>query len=83
MRSPHAHVYLRRFLCGFARARSDGEFQLELPMRPEVLEVVLHFYDRGVIQCPPDIDVAEVVDACDYMLIPPSTKTIAYRNMGV
>ena len=52
-------------------------------MRPEVLEVVLHFYDRGVIQCPPDIDVAEVVDACDYMLIPPSTKTIAYRNMGV
>ena len=66
-----------------ASARSDGEFQLELPMRPEVFEVALHYYDpAGVIVCPPDVDVAEVVDACDYLMIPATTRTIACRNLG-
>jgi hypothetical protein len=53
-----------------------------VPVRPEVLAVVLPYYERDIMMCPPDVDVAEVVDACDYLLLPATTESIQCRNMG-
>lgn len=51
-------------------------------MRLEAFEAALHYYEAGCVVCPLDMDVAELVDACDYLLIPTTAKTISCRNVG-
>ncbi|PIO56407.1 K+ channel tetramerization domain protein [Teladorsagia circumcincta] len=38
--------------------------------------VALEYYTHGQMRCPPNISVAELRDACDYLLIPFNANTV-------
>ncbi|KAK6048510.1 K+ channel tetramerization domain protein [Cooperia oncophora] len=42
--------------------------------------VALEYYTHGQMRCPPNISVAELRDACDYLLIPFNASTVKCQN---
>ncbi|XGW09009.1 hypothetical protein V3C99_011373 [Haemonchus contortus] len=43
--------------------------------------VALEYYTHGQMRCPPNISVAELRDACDYLLIPFNASTVKCQNL--
>ena len=69
---------------GLARANSQGSFALEnTHIAADALLCALSYYrNGGTIVCPPDLDVEDLVEACEYLMIDVSLKTISCRNLG-
>uniref|UniRef100_A0A158PBL9 BTB_3 domain-containing protein n=1 Tax=Angiostrongylus cantonensis TaxID=6313 RepID=A0A158PBL9_ANGCA len=43
--------------------------------------VALEYYTLGQMRCPPNVSVAELRDACDYLLIPFNASTVKCENL--
>lgn len=46
-----------------------------------VFRVILDYYKKGIIKCPPTISVQELREACDYLLVPFDATTVRCQNL--
>ena len=62
--------------------KDSGEYTVEYEIEPLLFRAILGYYDHGVIRCTNDSNLFELLQACEYFMIPVSTKTIICRNIG-
>ena len=67
----------------WARINDRGEYELADGLSAAVFNAVLEFYkgNGGIIRCPPSVSVAELREACDYLLLPFDASTIKCQNL--
>lgn len=58
-----------------------GEYDLLDGISASCFRAILDFYRQGVIACPPTVTVQELREACDYLLIPFTARTIKCQNL--
>lgn len=63
------------------KPNEKGEYSLAQGVTSEIFSIVLEFYKQGVIRCPPSVQVADLREACDYLLIPFNDRTIRCQNL--
>jgi BTB/POZ domain-containing protein 10 len=47
----------------------------------DVFRAVLDYYKSGVLKCPPNVPIAEIREACDYLLLPFDATTVKCQNL--
>ncbi|XP_071943454.1 BTB/POZ domain-containing protein 10-like [Antedon mediterranea] len=65
----------------FNRPNEKGEYEVAEGMPAELFSSILQYYKKGMINCPPNIPISELREACDYFLIPFNATTIKCKNL--
>ncbi|XP_072032144.1 BTB/POZ domain-containing protein KCTD20-like [Amphiura filiformis] len=65
----------------YTRPNERGEFEVAHGISAEIFSSVMDFYKTGYIRCPPSIPVADLREACDYLLIPFTEDTVKCKNL--
>ncbi|KFD51043.1 hypothetical protein M514_08084 [Trichuris suis] len=58
------------------KPNEHGEYVVADGISPNCFRAVLEYFTRGVINCPPNVPVAELREACDYLLVPFNAETV-------
>lgn len=58
-----------------------GEFAVAYGISATIFKAVLDFYKHGMIKCPPNVNIQELKEACDYLLIPFDGTTIRSHDL--
>jgi len=65
----------------YTRPTEGGEFIIE-SVSPEIFRIILGYYMSGSVKVTYECNMGEVKEACDFFLIPFSTKTIISENLS-
>lgn len=60
---------------------ANDEFEVAEGLSANCFRAVLEYYTSGVMRCPPSVSVAELREACDYLLIPFNAETVKSHNL--
>ncbi|KAM6976524.1 BTB/POZ domain-containing protein KCTD20-like [Aplochiton taeniatus] len=66
----------------FTRPNGKGEYELIEGISANIFQVVLNFYQTGVMRCPDGVSVAELREACDYLCINFNASTVKCRDLS-
>ncbi|XP_014001567.1 BTB/POZ domain-containing protein KCTD20 [Salmo salar] len=66
----------------FTRPNGKGEYELTEGISASIFQVILNFYQTGVMRCPDGISVSELREACDYLCINFSAGTVKCRDLS-
>jgi hypothetical protein len=65
-----------------SKASGSGDYVLSHSTSPATFKAILDFYKHGYMRCPPNVAVAELRDACEYLLIPFNHQSVRCEDMG-
>ncbi|CAG0889409.1 unnamed protein product [Darwinula stevensoni] len=65
----------------WAKRNERGEYEVAEGLSATLFCAVLDYYKTGAIRCPPSVSVAELREACDYLLLPFDADTIKCQNL--
>jgi len=67
---------------GITKPNEKGEYEINVPISSSIFKAILEYYTEGVVRCPPCVSIGQLRSACEYFIIPFSTKTIKSFNLG-
>ncbi|XP_041701029.1 BTB/POZ domain-containing protein KCTD20 isoform X1 [Coregonus clupeaformis] len=66
----------------FTRPNGKGEYELTEGISASIFQVILNFYQTGVMRCPDGVSVSELREACDYLCINFNASTVKCRDLS-
>lgn len=63
------------------RPNEKGEYDVLDGVSAVAFRAILEYYRTGQIRCPPTLPLSELREACDYLMIPFTAKTIQCHNL--
>ncbi|KAM4610401.1 BTB/POZ domain-containing protein KCTD20 [Polymixia lowei] len=67
----------------FTRPNGKGQYELSAEgISASIFQVILSFYQTGVMTCPDGVSVAELREACDYLCINFNASTVKCRDLS-
>ncbi|CAK9304696.1 unnamed protein product [Gordionus sp. m RMFG-2023] len=66
----------------YVKPNLRGEFEVGEGISSTLFKAILDYYKKGIITCPPGIGIAELKEACDYLLVPFDPQTIRCSDLG-
>eukprot|EP00732_Lithocolla_globosa_P005213 Lithocolla_globosa_v1_NODE_5241_length_1276_cov_32.660115.p1 type:complete len:286 gc:universal NODE_5241_length_1276_cov_32.660115:1246-389(-) len=80
--SKHDDTMLGRMLSSSYHLDEKHEYTIEYNVRPVIFQSILGYYDNGKVVCPSNVDLDDLLTACEYFLIPIDLNTIVCRDLG-
>ncbi|XP_033647857.1 BTB/POZ domain-containing protein 10-like [Asterias rubens] len=65
----------------FTRPNEKGEYGVAHGISSELFSAILEFYKGRAMRCPPSVSVADLREACDYLLVPFNESTVRCKNL--
>lgn len=63
------------------RPNDQNEYEVADGVSASCFRAILEYYHMGKMRCPPSVSVAELREACDYLLIPFNAQTVQCHNL--
>jgi len=79
----HPNTMLGRMFCSAMdlKPNEDGEYEVAKGVSANIFRALMDYYKVGVVTCPSSESIHELREACDYLMIPFSEKTIRTQNL--
>lgn len=63
------------------KPNDHGEYVVADGISPNCFRAILEYFTRGMINCPPNVSVTELREACDYLMIPFNADTVRCADL--
>ncbi|CAK5053232.1 unnamed protein product [Meloidogyne enterolobii] len=63
------------------RPNDQNEYDVAEGISAPCFRVIMDYYHRGIMNCPPNVSVSELREACDYLMVPFNVNTVKCQDL--